>query len=131
MSQIPEHAFEQGWAALRKGQYQKAARLLEDAVDAEGGSALAEDASFWRAVAYARAGMNDRATKALVEYLEQYPASARVGEASAMLGWQQFNAGDLDGAELHFQAAKHDKVARVRQSAQKGLAAIQAKRTAQ
>ncbi|MCP4602893.1 MAG: tetratricopeptide repeat protein [Proteobacteria bacterium] len=129
--QAREYAFEQGWAALRHGQSQIAAQHFERAMEVAGDGELAEDASFWRAVAYARAGMNTRATETLYYYLDRYPTSPRAGEASTMLGWKLFKAGNLDKAKELFEAAQNDQVARVRESANKGLKAIQAKRSLQ
>jgi len=45
-----------------------------------------------------------------------------------LLGWIVYDAGDLDGAEKLFQQAKLDRVPQVRDSAQRGLTAIQRKR---
>jgi TolA-binding protein len=134
--EVPEEApnetrqnqFELGFKALRDGQPHTAAKHFERSIEMDKDGALAEDASFWRAVAYTRSGMNSEATKALNYHLKKYPNSPRAGEASTMLGWRLLKAGDMVRAQELFESARDDKVARVRQSANKGLEAVQKKR---
>jgi TolA-binding protein len=114
--------FDQGWTAMRGGDYATAARALE--VVAAGNDPIAEDASYWLAVAHARAGRVARATHALIAFLSRFPGSPRAGEASLMLGWKLLAAGDEAGAEARFRAAIDDPVARVRSGARQGLEAI-------
>ena len=117
-----ELLFEKGWAALGKGDAAGAASTFEQAAKAAPNDPLAEDAWFWRASALARA-KDGRAARALEAFLASYPRSPRAGEASAMLGWLVIDR-DVDRAEALFQAAAKDRVAAVRASAEKGLAAV-------
>ncbi|MDJ0761852.1 MAG: tetratricopeptide repeat protein [Myxococcota bacterium] len=116
-----EIAFGEGWRALRRGDPKSAIRAFEQAISAPGSNDIAEDASYWLAVAYGRAGAHSKAMQALKTFLSSYPGSPRSGEASAMLGWKLFDLGDLDRAERLFRAALNDPVPRVRKSAKQGL----------
>jgi TolA-binding protein len=119
-----EIAFNQGWNALRSGDALAAAKTFERAIQAAGSDPIAEDAGFWRAISYQRAGKNLEALGALKLFLSRFPGSQRVGEASVMLGWEFFKFGELEDAKLYFRAALADRVSAVRQSARKGLQAI-------
>jgi TolA-binding protein len=122
----PQHAFDRGWAALRGGDYQTAAKELD--MVATSPDPISEDASFWRSVALARAGNRAQAVRSLQSFLSRFPGSPRAGEASVMLGRLLLDAGNLDGAEARFRAALSDPGARIRASAQAGLSAIADKR---
>lgn len=124
-----EAEFRAGWAALKSGAPDRAAVSFEAARTAKG-SAVAEDASFWEAIALARAGAPTRSIAALRRFLDAYPSSARAGEAAAKLGWLLYDAGDLDDAERRFRAAADDVVPKVQKSARDGLAAIARERGA-
>ena len=50
-------------------------------------------------MALARAGQPALATSAFRDYLDGFPTSRRVGEASAMLGWLLVDAGEAREAE--------------------------------
>jgi hypothetical protein len=63
-----------------------------------------------------------------VRFLRRFPSSSRAGEASALLAWILFEAGDLDNAERRFTLASSDRVPKVRESATRGLTAIERKR---
>jgi len=118
-----QQAFDDGWAALRRGDFDRAAAAFEPA--ARGGAgAIAEDAAFWRAVALARAGRVAAAAQALDTFLISFPASAHAAEASAMLGWLLVQGGDLAAAERRFRAALAATSPRVRASARAGLEAV-------
>ena len=91
-------------------------------------SALAEDACFWAGAAARRANQVVAAGDALARFLQRFPSSSRAGEAAALLGWILFEAGDLDGAERRFQQAANDRVPKVRESAARGITAIDRKR---
>jgi hypothetical protein len=119
--------FDRGWNQLRAGQLGAAATTFAEATAAYPRDPLAEDASFWRAVALAR-GKRAGAVDALGGFLDRYPRSARKGEASAMLGWILLERGDVDGAERRFRAAADDPVQTVRTSARRGLEAVAASR---
>jgi TolA-binding protein len=121
-----ELLFEQGWAALAAGDTRGAASTFERAAKAAPKDPLAEDAWFWRASALAR--MKDgSAVRALESFLAGYPRSPRAGEASAMLGWLVIDR-DVDRAEALFKAAAQDRVAAVRTSGEKGIAAVAQRR---
>lgn len=87
-------------------------------------SALAEDACFWVGAAARRANQVVVARDALGRFLQRFPSSSRAGEAAALLGWILFEAGDLDGAGRRFKQAANDRVPKVRESATRGIAAI-------
>ncbi len=97
-------------------------RSLERALSTND-AGLAEDASFWRAVALARGRRADAAIRALEQYLSRYPASVRAGEASVALGWLLLERGARDAATDCFLAALDDPLPRVRKSAAEGLKA--------
>jgi hypothetical protein len=74
-------AFEHGWTALREARYADAIAAFDQVVD----PAVAEDAAYWAAIAAARAGDRDDATRRLNAFVASFPASERVGEARALL----------------------------------------------
>ncbi|MBI5525824.1 MAG: tetratricopeptide repeat protein [Deltaproteobacteria bacterium] len=123
-SNTVEAAFEKGWQALSSGDPGRASGLFGLAASAAGSDPLAEDASYWMAVSLGRAAEKAKARAAFFSFLNRYPDSVRAGEASAMLGWLLFEAGDLDGAAGRFNDAAGDKVQRVRESARAGLEAV-------
>ncbi len=124
-----EMAFQNGWEALKQSAYDDAINAFTAAIDTPGAGRIAEDASFWRCVSYARAGHHARASKALSVFLETYPHSPRAVEASVMLGWKLFEKGDLESAEKLFKNATSDTNPRIRTSARQGLRDIEAKRS--
>jgi len=117
-------AFDKGWNELRAGQFLAAARAFEQANRLADDPRTREDASYWRAVALARASQIALALTAFETFLTEHPASVRQGEASVGLGWLLLERGDLDGARARFQAARRDGSARVRASAEAGLQAL-------
>ncbi len=121
-------AYQEAWAALRSGDHESAARGFERAATIAPHSALAEDAWYWRAVSLARAGQPVKARAAFAAFLETYRGSPRAPQASAMLGWLLFDAGDLVGAENRFRTAVTDPATAVRDSASQGLEAIRRRR---
>ncbi len=123
-----EAAFHRGWLLLKRGDAEQAARAFTRADDqgAGGRHSLAEDASFWRAVALGRAGHDAQARAAFQAFLARFPSSDREGEAAAVLGWLLIDAGDRRGAERHFRGASTDPREDVRASARAGLAAAAA-----
>jgi hypothetical protein len=74
-------AFERGWIALREARYADAITAFDRATDA----AVAEDAAYWAAIASARAGDRRDAARRLSAFVATFPASARLGEARALL----------------------------------------------
>lgn len=121
----PQRAsFERGWRLLRSGEPGPAAEAFREVDAYAKGDAIAEDALFWQSVALARANQTADARRSLAEFIRRFPSSARLGEASAMLGWMLVEAGETEGARRAFERAVHDRVDRVRASAQSGLERI-------
>jgi TolA-binding protein len=123
-----EAEFRAGWAALRAGDASAAAKAFSTACTEAAHGALGEDACFWAGAAAKRAGDAAMARTALEQFGKMFPTSARAAEAAALLGWLLYDAGELDRAERLFHQAESDRVPKVRESAQHGLAAIQRKR---
>lgn len=123
-----EQAFDEGWTALRAGQYGPAAAAFGRAAAAPGpgGAALAEDAAYWRVVALARGERGAEAEQEMALFLQRHPRSSRAGEVSAMLGWALLRRGEVAAARRRFDAAAADRSQKVRQSAADGLRAIEA-----
>lgn len=116
-----EGAFVSGWEAMRRGELETAAVEFSRAVALAPQGPLAGDATFWHAVTIARVGRSAEAVVALRGFLATYPTSARVGEASAMLGWMLVDAHELEEARRRFQAAVDDPQPSVQASGRQGL----------
>jgi TolA-binding protein len=116
--------FEAGWSALHDGDPVAAATAFGEVLDRAPSDPLAEDASFWRAVALSRAEHTTEARAALERFVHTYPRSVRTPEASVMLGWLLLSSGDRDEARAMFERGANDPAERVRASAARGLAAI-------
>lgn len=123
-----EADFRAGWAALRAGDATSAVKSFEKACTTADNDAVGEDACFWSGAAAKRAGDNAKTKTALMLFLRKFPSSPRAAEASALIGWALYDAGDLAGAKPYFERASNDKVPKVRESARKGLAAIERKK---
>ena len=108
---------------MRAGDFAKAAARFAGVVGAAPRGPLADEGAFWHAVATARAGRSAQAIELFREMIDQYPASARRGEAATMLGWLLVDNGRADEAHAQFQAAGADPSERVRASARRGLEA--------
>jgi TolA-binding protein len=121
-----ERAFDEGFEALRGGDAARAASAFDRAE--RGGGALAEDATFWRAVALRRAGQPSQALDAFAAFLSRYPASPRAGEAAVAAGWLALDAGRLDDAAGYFEKGSSDPDASVRAGAAEGLRSVAARR---
>jgi len=121
---MAQQAFDDGWAALRVGDFARAATAFERAVTVTSDPRVIEDATFWRGVALARGGEVTKAAHVLTAFLAAYPRSARSGEAHVALGWLLFERRELAAAKAEFEAAQQDSSARVRDRATAGLAAI-------
>ncbi len=122
-----EAEFRAGMIALRNGDAGAAAASFATACSTAQ-AALAEDACFWVGAAARRANQIGAARDALARFLQRFPSSSRAGEAAALLGWILFEAGDLDDAERRFKQAANDRVPKVRESATRGLIAVDRKR---
>lgn len=127
-AQPGEAEFRAGWAALRAGDASAATKVFSTACTVALHEPIGEDACFWTGAAAKRAGDAATARVALEKFLKQFPTSPRATEASALLGWLLYDAGELDAAEKNFHRAEHDNVPKVRDSAQRGLTEIQRKR---
>jgi tetratricopeptide (TPR) repeat protein len=123
-----EAEFRAGVAGLRANDAAGATRSFAAACRIAQREALGEDACFWVGAAAKRAGDPATARDALTKFLAAYPKSPRTGEAAALLGWILYDAGELDAAQQRFDAAAHDRVAKVVDSATRGLEAIRRKR---
>jgi TolA-binding protein len=119
-----EVSYDDAWTALRTGDFTHAASGFARVVLLAPDSPLVEDASYWRAVALARAKRSAEAISAFHDFLDGHARSARAGEASAMLGWLLIDARAYDEAARQFAAATGDASAAVRSSAQAGLDAL-------
>ena len=115
-----ERGYDDAWAAMRAGEFARAARGFARVLLLAPDGVLAEDAAFWHAVALAR-GHDPRAPIAFRELLAAYPRSPHAGEASAMLGWLLLERRELDEAARRFRAAASDPDPAVRDSARAGL----------
>jgi TolA-binding protein len=114
---------------LRRGEAARAAAAFDEVARAAGEGGVAEDASYWRAVALVRAG-DGQARAALAAFIERFPASPRVGEASVILGWSLLRAGELEPARAAFARGAGDPADRVRAGARDGLRQIDARAAA-
>jgi TolA-binding protein len=116
-------AYDEGWSAMRGGDFEHAASAFARVSILEPDGALSEDASYWYAVALARAKRGE-AIAAFRDLLSHYPRSTHAGEANAMLGWLLVEAKQPAEAERRFRAAIDDPKASVRDSARSGLATL-------
>jgi hypothetical protein len=108
-------AFRAGWDALRAGEFAVAAAQLELA---EADFGVGEDATYWAAIAWGRAGEHAKARVGLARFLARFPKATRAGEAHLAL------ARLLDDPALvraHLEAAADDDGPRVRAAAAAAL----------
>jgi outer membrane biosynthesis protein TonB len=119
-----EQHFAAGWALLKQGKPDEAARELGVAADSDGDPALAADARYFQAVALTRAGRKTEAEHALVAFLDHAPKSLRRGRAAVMLGKLIAERGDTKTARAWFQSALTDPDPAVVAAARAGLAAL-------
>lgn len=122
---LQESLYDDAWDAMRASDFAKAATRFAGVVGAAPRGPLADEGAFWRGVATARAGRSALAIDLFREMIDQYPASARRGEAATMLGWLLVDNGRADEARAQFQAAGADPSERVRASARRGLEAAE------
>jgi TolA-binding protein len=116
-------AYDEAWTAMRAGEFTKAAARFARVGILDPDGPLSEDATYWYAVALARA-KHPEAVAAFRELLDRYPSSAHAHEASAMLGWLLVDANQRTEALRRFRAAADDTNPQVRDSARAGLAAL-------
>ena len=124
-----ELAFQRGWHALRDNDPTRAAVDFESALQLSPTGELAEDATFWRSVAWSRAGRRDLARDGFAAFLASFPRSVRASEAALLLGETLLEAGDLDRAERWLRQAREAQVVRIRTRAEVGLAELARRRT--
>ena len=124
-----EAEFRRGWTLLRAGDAAGASKAFAKACSDPGADAR-EDACYWTGVAAKRAGQAVVAREALTSFIARFPSSSRAAEASALLGWLLYDAGDLPAAEARFKQAAKDRAPKVRESADRGLEAIKRTRDA-
>lgn len=122
-----ERAYIDGWTAMREARFDEAAKLFLRVQLLDPDGTLAEDATYYYAVALARA-KSEQAVGAFREMLARYPQGSRAGRANAMLGWLLVDAKQAAEAERRFRAALADPDDDVRESAEAGLAALAAAR---
>lgn len=80
--QADNEVFHTAWRALRDGRNREAIALFDRAED----PAVAEEASYWAAVAARRDGDCDEARRRFAAFLAQFPSSALAERARAALG---------------------------------------------
>lgn len=119
-------AYDEAWAAMREGDFEHAASAFARVSILDPDGPLSEDASYWYAVALARAKRAE-AIAAFRDLLSRYPHSTHAGEANAMLGWLLVEAKQPAEARRRFDAAKDDANSSIRESARRGLAALDAR----
>jgi TolA-binding protein len=113
-------AFDRAWTLLRRGDTAEAAKAFEQVEALVRGTALEEDALYWRAVATAR-NKDPHAAPLFNTFLERFPSSSRAGQAAVALGWIWLEQGRRDEAKLMFIRALADPSPEVLDSARAGL----------
>jgi TolA-binding protein len=116
-----EAAFREGWVALRAGHPALAAHWF---ASVESGSALAEDAHYWRGVSLARAARLEQAVAVLERFAARYPRSLRRSEAALVLGWVHLQRHAEKRAASYFAEAMLTDDPATRQEAAQALARI-------
>jgi TolA-binding protein len=116
-------AFDRAWTLLREGDTANAARAFAEVEALVRGSALEEDALYWRAVATARS-KDPRSAPLFSTFLGRFPSSSRAGQAAVALGWIWLDQGKADDAKLMFSRALTDPSPEVVESARAGLRRI-------
>jgi hypothetical protein len=119
-----QQAFEDGWVAMRSGDFAAAAKAFERVTVVTSEPRIVEDATFWRGVALARTGEVGTTSHLFTAFLKSYPTSERAHEVHVMLGWILFERSDVVDARRHFEAGMKAPSARVRQAAAAGLSEV-------
>lgn len=123
---LPENAppvYERAWEALRAERFAAAAFLFEEALEKDPD----EDARYFAAVSWARAGDTTRALQHFGEFLEDHAASPRAGEAAAMAGWLHLERNEDARAATLFKLALTSDAESAKNSARQGLEALRRK----
>jgi hypothetical protein len=119
-----EVAYDHAWTSMRAGDFSTAAVAFVRVSLLDPDGPLAEDASFWNAVALERGKESAQAADAFRLFIAHFPRSPRIGEANAMLGWILVDAHEPAEAARRFRAALTDPTPAIRESAQVGLDAV-------
>jgi hypothetical protein len=121
-----ELAFRRAWEHLRANRPEDAAAEFHRVPPDD---PLAEDAMFWQGASLARAHHPADATRVLTAFVARFPSSARVAEATALLGWQALALGNLDLAETRFRSLSGPLPEELKQNVEAGLAELHRRRT--
>ncbi|MGE5181515.1 MAG: tetratricopeptide repeat protein, partial [Acidobacteriota bacterium] len=116
--------FESGLALLRTNHPAEAARELGLAADAAPDDPLSDDARYFQAIAYTKAGRKTEAEHAYVAFLDHAHTSLRRGRAAVALARLIAERGDAKSARAWFESALDDPDADVAAAAKAGLAAL-------
>lgn len=119
-----EVAYADAWTSMQAGDFATAATAFMRVSLLDPDGPLAEDASFWNAVALERSKESKRAADAFRFFIDHFPHSPRIGEANTMLGWILVDARQPAEAARRFRAALSDPTPAIRESAQGGLDAL-------
>jgi TolA-binding protein len=122
-----EEAFEQAWQRLKQGDDLNAAEGFKRASMLASGQGVATDADYWHAIALARHGRGPSTIAALSSFLSRWPTDPRAPEVSTMLGWLHVEDGACNLARPRFRPALRSTRKEVRESAEAGLGACDAK----
>jgi TolA-binding protein len=121
-----ELAYSDAWSAMRTKDFARAATSFARVMILAPDSGLAEDATFWQAVALARGHRRAQAITAFRDFLDAHPRSPHAGEGNTMLGWLLVDTNERAEAARRFRAAVDDPRKSVRDSARSGLEATAA-----
>jgi len=119
-----ERAFQAGYALLRAGKADEAAKQLAAAADLDPSDSLAADARYLEATALVKAHRPAEAERALVAFLDHAGGSLRRGRASVMLARLIADRGDAKSARAWFEAALASTDPEVVAAARAGLATL-------
>jgi TolA-binding protein len=119
-----EHYFQAGYALLRAGKADEAAKELAAAADVDPDDTLAVDARYFEGVALVKAHRPAEAERVLVAFLDRAKTSLRRGRASVMLARLLADRGDSKSARAWFESAAKDGDPEVARSARAGLDAL-------
>ena len=119
-----EAAFRQGWGRLQDGDPAAAADAFEKSLTLSRAASVSEDAAYWLGAAYSRAELPRKALVALDAFIEHYPSSPRLAEATLLMGRAALDVGDTTKAEHCFERVSHAPSRRLQALAKEGLAAI-------
>jgi ferric-dicitrate binding protein FerR (iron transport regulator) len=135
VKQSPEassrESFDLAWSHLRHGQWDEAIRSFAAVAVEARDRALEEDALYWQAVATARAGRAQEASRLFEAFLQRFVTGAHAGAATLALAWLHFDAGKTEAARILFERAARDSSAKVREGAHQGLRRLHSRQIAE